>query len=189
MMIKGHGVILRDDRRDSDADDFFRWLNLEEWKYYDEPDKPFQPISREEFDKLQEKQSHRPSSSQGRAWHIDTVDGQHIGWVSSYNWDQKENCAFIGICIPEEQNWGKGYGTEAVHLFLSFLFDSFDLITIRTATWTGNSRMVRCAKKVGFRNQAIMPHRSSISIRGEPLKRIEFSLTKAEWDQTKKGRD
>jgi RimJ/RimL family protein N-acetyltransferase len=184
MMIKGHRVILRDDRRDSDPDDFFRWLNLEEWKYYDEPDKPFHSISREEFDKLQEKQSNSSSSSHGRAWHIDTVDGQHIGWVNSYNWDQEEKSAFIGICIPEEEHWGKGYGTEAVSLFLTSLFDSFDLKTIRTATWTGNIRMVRCAKKAGFTNQEIMPHRSSISIRGEPLERIEFSLTRAEWDKT-----
>ena len=109
------------------------------------------------------------------------MDGQHIGWVSSYNWDQEEKSAFIGISIPEEENWGKGYGTEAVSLFLNFLFDSLGLKTIRTATWTGNKRMVRCAEKAGFTYHKIMPHRSSISVRGEPLERIEFSLSSAEW--------
>ncbi len=179
MKIKGQLVILRDDPRDSDSDDFFRWFNMEEWKYYDQPDQPFQPISREEFDKLAKKKS-RPSPG----YHIDTVDGQHIGWVTCYNWDQEEKSAFIGICIPEEENWGKGYGTEAVSLFLNFLFDSLGLNTIRTATWTGNKRMVRCAQKAGFTNQKIMPHRSSISVRGEPLERIEFSLSSAEWYKT-----
>ena len=179
MKIKGQRLILRDDHRDSDYDDLFRWLNLEEWKYYDEPDQPFQPISREEFDKRAKKKS-RPSPG----YHIDTVDGQHIGWVTCYNWDQEEKSAFIGINIPEEENWGKGYGTEAVSLFLNLLFDSFGLKTIQTATWTGNKRMVRCAQKAGFTNKKIIPHHSAISVRGEPLERIEFSLTRAEWHKT-----
>lgn len=188
MKIEGQRVILRDDRRDSDSEDFFRWFNLEEWKYYDEPDQPFQPVSREEFDQRAKRRQSEgsSSSSHGRAWHIDTVDGQHIGWVNSYDWDEEEQSAFIGICIPEEENWGRGYGTEAVSLFLDFLFDSFGLATIRTATWTGNKRMVRCAQKAGFTNEEIMPHRSSTSVRGEPLERIEFSLTRAEWDTTDK---
>lgn len=185
MKIKGQRLILRDDHRDSDDDDFFRWMNLEEWKYYDEPDQPFQPISREEFDKrIKKKSKGSSSSSNSEGWHIDTVEGQHIGWVNYYNWDQEEKSAFIGICIPEEENWGKGYGTEAVSLFLNFLFDSLGLNTIRTATWTGNKRMVHCAQKAGFTNQKIMPHRSSISVRGEPLERIEFSLSSAEWYKT-----
>jgi hypothetical protein len=41
--------------------------------------------------------------------------------------------------------------------------------------------MVRCAQKAGFTNEKITPHRSPISVRGEPLERIEFSLTKVEW--------
>ena len=185
MKIQGRRIILRrEDPRDSDDDNLFRWLNLEEWKYYDQPDQPFQPISREEFDKRLKKQRSSPSST-SKGWWIDTVEGQHIGSINYYKYDEEEKSAFIGICIPEEENWGKGYGTEAVSLFLNFLFDSFDLKTIRTATWTGNKRMVRCAGKAGFTDQKIMPHRSSISVRGEPLERIEFSLSSAEWYETK----
>jgi RimJ/RimL family protein N-acetyltransferase len=190
MKIKGQQVILHNDPLDSDSDDFFRWFNLEEWQYYDQPDQPFQPVSREEFDKRAKKNQEefekrvKEKSKPNPGYHIDTVDGQHIGWVTCYNWDQEDKSAFIGINIPEEENWGKGYGTEAVSLFLSFLFDSFDLNTIRTATWTGNKRMVRCAQKAGFTNSKIIPHRSSISVRGEPLARIEFSLSSAEWFKT-----
>ena len=80
MKIKGQRVVLRDDHRDSGSEDYFRWFNTEEWQYYDHPDQTFQPISREAFDKRAEKQSRdASSSSKGKAWHIDTVDGQHIG--------------------------------------------------------------------------------------------------------------
>jgi RimJ/RimL family protein N-acetyltransferase len=156
---------------------------LEEWRYYDQPDQPFQPISREEFDKRIEKERSSPSDT-SKGWWIDTAEGQHIGSINYYNWDQEEGSAFIGICIPEEENWGKGYGTEAVSLFVNFLFDSLGLNTIRSATWTGNQRMVRCAQKAGFTNQEITPHPSSLSIRAEPLERIEFSLSSAEWHKT-----
>jgi RimJ/RimL family protein N-acetyltransferase len=192
LKIKGQQVILSDDPRDPDSDDFFRWFNLEEWKYYDQPDRPFQPVSREEFDKLAKKNEERYDKSKKNksrpspGFHIDTVEGQYIGWVNTYNWDQEGKSVFIGICIPEEENWGKGYGTEAVSLFLNYLFDSFGLHKIQAATWTGNKRMVRCAGKAGFANQKIMPHRSSTSIRGEPLERIEFSLSSAEWFKTTK---
>ena len=193
MKITGQRVMLHDQPRDSSSADYFKWFNLEEWQYYDQPDHPFHPISRQEFDKRAQKNredidqrnqhqskgstSPRPSTT----FHIDTVNGQHLGWVNCYQWDHEEKSVFIGICIPEEAYWGKGYGTEAVSLFLKHLFDSFDLNTIRAATWTGNKRMVRCAQKAGFTNPEIMPHRASISVRGEPLERIEFSLSKAEW--------
>lgn len=195
MKIKGQRVILQDDPRDSDSDDFFRWFNMEEWRYYDQPDQPFQPISQEEFDKRAKKNREefdkraKRKSRPSPGYHIDTVDGQHIGWVTCYNWDQEEKSAFIGINIPEEENWGKGYSSEAVSLFLNFLFGSFGLNAIRTATWTGNKRMVRCAQKAGFTTQKTMPHRSSISVRGEPLERIEFSLSSAEWFKANRDGD
>ena len=189
MKIKGQRVILHDDLRDS-SDDYFRWFNMEEWQYYDQPDQPFQPISREEFDQRSKKNREgydkrvMDKSRPNPGYHIDTVDGQHLGWVTIYKWDPEEKSTFIGICIPEEENWGKGYGSEAVSLFLNFLFDSFGLNIIRAATWTGNKRMVRCAQKAGFTNPKTTPHPSSISVRGEPLERIEFSLSSGEWFKT-----
>jgi RimJ/RimL family protein N-acetyltransferase len=192
MKIKGKQVMLQDDR-DSDPEDYFRWFNLEEWQYYDRPDQPFQPVSREQFEKRAQKNREsfderaQDKSKPKPGFHLDTVAGQHLGWVSIYNWKEVEKSTFIGISIPEEEHWGKGYGTEAVSLFLNYLFDSFDLNTIRTGTWTGNKRMVRCAQKAGFSNEKIMPHRSVISVRGEPLAYIEFLLSRAEWAKIKRA--
>ena len=105
MQIKGQRVILYDDARESSSEDFFRWFNLEEWQYFDTPDKPFQPLSREVFDqrarKNQERHEQRKKeASTGSAsdkpspgFHIDTLDGEHIGWVNYYNWDPEEKSA------------------------------------------------------------------------------------------------
>ena len=186
MIIKGKQVILQDER-ESDPEDFFRWFNLEEWQYYDRPDQPFRPLSREQFEERARKNKEsfeeraKDKSKPTPGFSIDDVTGRMIGWVSIYNWDDDEKATFIGIAIPDEEHWGKGYGTEAVSLFLNYLFEDFDLNIIRTATWTGNLRMVRCAQKAGFGNEEISPHRAQHSVRGEPLERIEFSLSREEW--------
>lgn len=37
MRIAGERIALRDEPQESDNKDHFRWRNLEEWDYYDEP--------------------------------------------------------------------------------------------------------------------------------------------------------
>jgi RimJ/RimL family protein N-acetyltransferase len=93
----------------------------------------------------------------------------------------------VGICLPEEETWGKGYGTEAVRLLVNHLFDEMKLQEIRTATWTGNKRMVRCAEKSGFAEAARMSHRAEFSVRGEPLERIELSISREDWSAQNDG--
>jgi len=179
MRMTGTRVVLRDERRDSDDEDLFRWLNLEEWNYYDEPDQPFTGMSREEFNKQLEEQRRRPRnpSADRHTWQIDTAEGRHIGWINYYHLDEQAKRAYVGICQPEEEVWGKGYGTEAVRLLVDHLCDEMGLQEIRAATWTGNKRMIRCAEKCGFTEVTRQPHRAEYSVRGEPLERIEFAIT------------
>ena len=189
MSLAGTRVVLREKSRDSDHEDHFRWLNLEEWKYYDQPDKPFVGISREEFDKQLEERRSRPEEPTpiSKGWHIDTTEGQHVGVVNYYQLDEQAKRAYVGISLPEEETWGKGYGTEAVRLLVGYLFDEMELQEVRTATWTGNKLMVRCAEKSGFEVVARMPHPAEFSVRGEPLERIEFSISRADWSAQNDG--
>ena len=113
MKIEGQGIILSDDPRESTSEYYFRWFNLEEWQYYDQPDKPFKPISREVFEERAKRNQERfegrakEKSKPSPGYRIETMDGEFIGWVSTYNWDDEKGSVFIGICIPEEKNWGK----------------------------------------------------------------------------------
>ncbi len=183
MRITGTRVVLREERRDSDDEDLFRWLNLEEWNYYDEPDKPFTGISRDEFDKRLEerRRRHRNPSADSRTWQIDTAEGRHIGWINYYHLDEQTKRAHVGICLPEEETWGRGYGTEAVRLLVDHLFHEMGLQEVRAATWTGNTRKIRCAEKCGFTEMARMPHRAEYSVRGEPLERVDFAISYEDW--------
>lgn len=179
MNILGRHIVLRDEKRDTDDEELFGWLNLEEWSYYDEPDVPFKSISREEFKRLFAGRRPRPRGSS--PWQIDTAEGQHIGWVSFYNLDEQAKRVYVGVCLPEEEMWGRGYGTEALKLLMDYLFAEMGLEDVRAATWTGNKRMMRCAEKCGFREFRRTPYETEYSVRGEPLERIEYSISREEW--------
>jgi RimJ/RimL family protein N-acetyltransferase len=183
MKITGLRVVLRDERRIGDDDDFFRWLNLAEWNYYDEPDQPFKPISRAAFEKLlaERQRRVRAPGSDSHTWQIDTVEGRHIGWINYYQLDERAGRAYVGLDLPEEETWGQGYGTEALSLLIDYLFGEKGLQEVRAATWTGNKRMRRCAEKCGFQEVARLPHRAQFSVRGEPLERIEFAISRSKW--------
>jgi hypothetical protein len=103
--ILGRRIVLRDERRDTDDEDLFCWLNLEEWNYYDEPDKLFKRITREEFEKLLDERRRRAvkPSPHSHGWQIDNADGEHIGWVSFYHLDEQAKRAYVGISLPEEK--------------------------------------------------------------------------------------
>jgi RimJ/RimL family protein N-acetyltransferase len=183
LRLAGSKILLRIEKRNSDDDDLFQWLNMEEWNYYDEPDKPFKIISRKEFDEWinERKQLTEASSSISRIWQVDTVDGRHIGWINYYNLNEQTKQAFIGICLPDEKVWGKGYCTEAIMILIEYLFGKVELEELKIATWTGNERMILCALKAGFKEMTFMPHRREFSIRGERLERVELSISRTKW--------
>jgi RimJ/RimL family protein N-acetyltransferase len=182
MRLAGNLVVLRSESVDGDDGDMFRWLNMEEWAYYDHPDRPFEPVTREEFDgKVQA----RASGKAGVVWQrlqIDTADGVHIGWVNCYERDEAVGSTRLGICVADEANWGRGYGTEALALVLEYLFTDRAFHEVRMNTWTGNARMVRAALKAGFEEVSRSPHRAPVSVRGELLERIDLAITRQRWE-------
>jgi RimJ/RimL family protein N-acetyltransferase len=165
MRILGNLVLLRDEK-------LFRWLNMEEWQYYDEPDEPYNPITREAFDtKMKQPRKKVPGAY---TWQVDTIEGLHLGWVQYYELNENSQSTYIGICLPESEKWGKGYGTEAIGLLINYLLKEMSLKEVYATTWTGNNRMRRLAEKCGFKEIGRSPHRISVSVRGEPLEFIHY---------------
>ena len=178
MHIIGKHLLLRNEPHTQDREDLFRWCNLEEWNYYDEPDAPFQPISREEFRRAVI--TARAVVPGSQLFEIETLEGQHLGWVVCYSFDEAVGSIYVGIDLPEAEIWGKDYGTEALHLWVNYLFRELHLREIRLKTWTGNARMRRTAEKCGFKEVARMPHRAAFSIRGEALEFVEYTIPSTE---------
>ncbi len=82
---------------------------------------------------------------------IRTADNELIGNCGFNKIDQVNGTGNIGIFIGEEENRGKGYGTEALKLLISFGFDYLNLNNIMLSVYSFNERAIKCYKKLGFK--------------------------------------
>ena len=63
--------------------------------------------------------------------------------------------ANMRIAIFREENYGKGYGTEAIRLLLDFGFGILNLHRIELEVYTINPRAYRAYEKVGFKKEGV----------------------------------
>ena len=64
--------------------------------------------------------------------------------------DYKNGNASLGIFIGEENNFSKGYGSEAIKLLINYAFNELRLHNIMLTVLDGNERAIKCYKKCGF---------------------------------------
>lgn len=87
--------------------------------------------------------------------------------------------AWVGIAIGERDYWGKGYGTDAMHLILQYAFLELNLQRVSLGVHSYNSRAVRAYEKAGFRLEG--------AVRGEALREgrrtdgIYMGILRQEW--------
>ena len=91
---------------------------------------------------------------------VEDFEGRHIGNVMYYNADFQRREAEIGVTIGLREYWGRGYGTDLLRTFVSFLFDTLELDRIYLKTLDWNLRAQKCFERVGFK-------RYGVSRRGE----------------------
>ncbi|HOJ77302.1 MAG TPA: GNAT family N-acetyltransferase [Bacillota bacterium] len=91
---------------------------------------------------------------------IETVDGKLIGDLELDHicWSKRE--AELRIRIGEKSYWGKGLGTEALNLFLEFVFEKKRLKRVYLRVYHFNERAIRCYLKNGFKQKGILQRQS-----------------------------
>jgi RimJ/RimL family protein N-acetyltransferase len=81
-----------------------------------------------------------------------------IGEVLLFDLDHANGSAQVGIFIGEPDEWGKGYGTDAVRAIVDFGFAELRLERIWLNVSTENPRAQRSYEKVGFVREATLRH-------------------------------
>ena len=74
-----------------------------------------------------------------------------IGNIGLEGLDYKNGTCELGIFIGDENNLGKGYGTEAVKLLTEFAFKELRLHSIYLRTYDFNERAIKSYEKCGFK--------------------------------------
>ena len=164
MKIQSGSIILRD-MLETDIEDYVRWFTTEvKWSDFDAPWEQVSGDPEEErkgWAEYYEAVKDMPEKAIRWKFEIE-YQGRHIGWVSAsmidenYDWiafsDIQEGQTVyraIGIDICDPNAWGKGIGTRALNAFIGYYFRN-GLDSLYTQTWSGNTRMIRCAEKLGF---------------------------------------
>ena len=145
-MIYGNKIVLRE-KRLADAWDDYAWQTDPELIRLDAA--PQLPISFPEF-LLDYADGLRYSPSFRRAFGIESRDGKHIGNCGYYGIDWVRGEAELGIMIGNRDYWDKGYGVDAVHTLVNYVFHqtNFSRIHLKTLDW--NIRAQKCFQKCGF---------------------------------------
>ncbi len=110
-------------------------------------------------------------------------DNQLIGTISLFNFNHIIRKAELGIAIYSQENWGKGYGTDALNILLKFGFDYLNLHKIVLHTYSYNERAISAYKKVGFKEMGRM--RDERFWNGKYYDAIYMEVLENEWRQLK----
>lgn len=103
-----------------------------------------------------------------------------IGEVNAY-WKSQETCWLCaGIDVFNHTSWGKGYGAEALTLWIQYLFDAHpDIVRLGFETWSGNHGMIKLALKLGFQEEARI--RKARIVKGQHFDALSFGILREEW--------
>jgi RimJ/RimL family protein N-acetyltransferase len=114
-IVSGERVYLRD-RYPEDVDRFVHWQTHSEWRYLDSPWEGF-------GDEL----TSEPSTPRRSAFIVTKDDHRPLGWVSSYQKENYPSVGYVGINICEDDALNRGLGSEALKLWIDYVFPHRDV--------------------------------------------------------------
>jgi RimJ/RimL family protein N-acetyltransferase len=181
ILASGPKVILRD-RLPSDADRYVYWMGHGEWLEYDAPWENTSPLTQKR--RVELRQAFIESCAGDlpcprRRAIIADRDGRPLGWVNTYRQKYAPGALCVGICIAEDDCLNRGLGTEALRLWIAYLFANGDIERLGLETWSFNPRMKRAAEKVGLVLETVYP--GEMEWQGELLDALHYYVLRSEW--------
>jgi RimJ/RimL family protein N-acetyltransferase len=143
---------------------------------------PARRASAKTVQKWIEKQCENESSI---AFSIRTLADDHIigeiGLDAIY-WTHGDS--FVGIGLGNREDWGKGYGTDAMKIILRYAFTELNLRRVSLDVFEYNPRGVRSYEKAGF---VIEGRQRGVILReGRRWGMIYMGILREEWEQREK---
>jgi RimJ/RimL family protein N-acetyltransferase len=96
------------------------------------------------------------------------------------NWGSRNS--FVGLGIGSREDWGKGYGTDAMKIILRFAFTEINLRRVTLSVFEYNPRAIRSYEKAGFRHEGRM--RGALLRDGKRWDMLYMGILRDEWKET-----
>jgi RimJ/RimL family protein N-acetyltransferase/isopentenyldiphosphate isomerase len=107
------------------------------------------------------------------------VDSAPIGLLIANPVDPERRVAQLSLLIGDPDEWGLGFGGDALDAFLDAAFNGWNLLRIELEVEAGNVRAERLYARAGFQQEALL--RKHRFINGERTDVLFMGLTDADW--------
>jgi diamine N-acetyltransferase len=144
-MIKGDKIYLAELDR-ANAETIRAWLNDPEVHRYLLVGRV--PLTKEEEERFYDSQS-VSSDAYNFEIHV-AADGRYIGNVGLKDVSLVHRHGEIGLVIGSKEDWGKGYGADAIVTCLRFAFFTLGLHAVRICTEERHERALELYRRLGF---------------------------------------
>lgn len=108
------------------------------------------------------------------------ASGRHIGNLQLGPIDRHESHGEVRILIGEKSEWGRGYGTQAIHAACSFYFQALQLH--RVEAMSCNPGFIRAVERLGWKREGGLRERFVLD--GKHLDYQCFGLLRREFVAT-----
>jgi RimJ/RimL family protein N-acetyltransferase len=147
-----------------------------QWKKWDAPYFPLEYVALEKFvDTFISNNKDSKSNNRQGIWFDDIL----IGTVSYYWEHEPSNWLEVGITIYQVKYWQKGYGKKALEQWIDYLFSTLPLVRVGLTTWSGNTKMMKLAEKLGMKQEACL--RKCRLWQGQYYDSIRYGILREEW--------
>ncbi|MBU6428190.1 MAG: GNAT family N-acetyltransferase [Cyanobacteria bacterium REEB65] len=152
-MLMGEGILLRPVER-ADLPDLQRWWNDAELCRVLGTRRHLTAL--EETEAWYEEMTGRVDPHSGRTYAIVDGQGRLLGTIWYGPFDPQDRNAEVGLYIGNEADRGRGRGTAALGLLLSYLFDDLAVHKVRLIVEASNHRAIRVYVKLGFLQEGVL---------------------------------
>jgi RimJ/RimL family protein N-acetyltransferase len=108
------------------------------------------------------------------------TEDKMIGFIAfdGLNWTDRES--FVAIGIGEQENWSKGYGSDAMRVMLRYGFTELNLHRISLDVFEQNPRGIRSYEKCGFKHEGRI--RDFLLRDGQRSDMLYMGILRSEWE-------
>ncbi len=140
----------------SDIDDLMRYVNDEELKRFLGIKESLKyPLSRMQEEEWIEQCA--SGAGPDRTFVIETLkDRQFLGHIGLERINWVDRGANLSLFLFNKEEWGKGYGTDALQVLLRLAFDKLGFYRIGLRVAASNARAIRCYERCGFKHEGVL---------------------------------
>lgn len=107
-------------------------------------------------------------------------DDRLIGFVALHSIEWNNGVSALSIGIGDPQDWGKGFGSDALQIILRYAFTELNLHRVGLDVISYNARAIRAYEKAGFRHEG--ERREMVHREGARHSVIVMGILRPEWE-------